>query len=441
VEQIANAISRGPGIAVLDVTMDADHNRSVITFAGSPDSVVQAAIRAVGKAAELIDLNTHTGVHPRIGATDVLPFVPIAGMTMEECSALAVAAGNEIWDQLNIPVYLYEHAARVPERTRLENIRRGGFEELCELSLIDEQRHPDIGGPGLHPTAGATVVGAREFLIAYNINLATADLSVAKRIAHRIRESTGGFSHVKALGLPLATRKQSQVSMNLTDFRVTPLHAVYDAVLALADAEGVPIAGSEIIGLIPKAALEMAAAHYIQCENFAPQLVLENRLEEALPFTLDDVLEQISDPQRALGGGSAAALAGALAASLGILTARLLKSDPKRFEDHRGFYRAAMNRDAEAFAAFISSAQSNMDALVEATEAPLTIAERSVALVSDLAGLEALTPDRYRSDITTAQGLAIAARGGALATAELNLARIEDQATRDALAVRVAKLK
>ena len=441
VDAIADVIARGPSIAILGVTMDTDHNRSVITFAGSPEAVAEAAIRAVGKAADLIDLNAHVGVHPRIGATDVLPFVPISGVTMDECVAIANAVGEEIWQKHNIPVYFYERAARVQERKRLENIRRGQLEELRRLALTDESRRPDIGGPGLHPTAGATVVGAREFLIAYNINLETENVSVAKNIAQTIRESSGGFPNVKALGLPLATRKQCQVSMNLTDFRTTPPHVVYEVIRALAEQQGVAIAGSELIGLIPRAAVEMAAEHFLKFENFASGLVLENRLEELLPFTVDDVLDEMSDPTRSVGGGSAAALAGAMAAALGVLAMRLNKSDTSIFEVHRRFFRAAADRDAEAFAALMRTAEPAQDSIIEATEAPLAIGERAAILARDLDVRCASVPDSYRSDVTTAMGLAKAAKMGALSTFELNLQRVSDRSIRQALSIRAEKLK
>ena len=441
VNEIAAAISRGPGLAVLGKTMDADHNRSVITFAGSPEAVAEAALRAVGKAAELIDLRSHSGVHPRIGATDVLPFVPVEGVTMDDCVELSIAIGEEIWRRFGIPVYLYEESARIPERRRLENIRRGQFEELREAAATEPSRRPDIGGPALHESAGAVVTGARPFLIAYNINLASEDLAVAKRIAQRVRASSGGFPNVKALGLALPSRKQTQVSMNLTDFRRTPLHVVYDAVREQAEAAGVAVAGSELIGLIPKAALEMAADHYFRFENFTPDAVLENRVDALLPYSVDDVLEEMSDPKRAVGGGSAAALAGAMAASLGVLTARLMKVDPAPFVEHRHAFRTAADRDAHAFAALMRTSDPGEEALVEATAAPLEIAERAAALHADLAQLAAGCPHRYVSDITTGVGLAVAAKDGAVATVELNLPRMLEGPVRENMAARLQTVK
>ena len=279
VAAIVNAMCDVPGVFLLDRSSDADHNRSVVTIVGEPEAVADAAIRAVGKAAELIDLTRHSGAHPRIGATDVVPFIPIDGVTLEDCAELARKVGREIWQRYNIPVYFYEAAARRPERKNLENIRRGQFEGLREEVLRDPDRSPDIGDPRLHPTAGATVVGARTFLIAYNINLNTPDVDIAKRIAKAVRSSDGGLRHVKAIGVYLATRNLAQVSMNLTDFEQTPVHRVFEAVKREAERYGVAIAGSEIVGLMPRRALEAAAAYYLQIENFKTAQVLENHIE------------------------------------------------------------------------------------------------------------------------------------------------------------------
>jgi glutamate formiminotransferase len=249
-----------------------------VTFVGPPAAVAEAALRSVEKAAALIDLTKQQGEHPRIGAADVIPFIPIEGVTLADCVALAERVGHEIWNRLRIPVYFYEAAAKRPERVHLENIRRGQFEALlAEMPTIPERR-PDVGDAACHPTAGATVVGARKFLIAYNINLGTADVGIAQRIAKTIRFSSGGFRHVKAMGVLLASRNLAQVSMNLTDFERTPIHVVFEAVRREAERYGVPVVGSEIIGLVPKKALEMAAGYFLRIENFSPDLVLENRM-------------------------------------------------------------------------------------------------------------------------------------------------------------------
>ncbi len=280
VDAIQEAISSAAGILVLHRTSDPDHNRSVITFAGSREAVVEAAVRAAATAVQRIDLNQHRGVHPRLGALDVLPFVPLEGATLEACVDVAREAGSRIWNELGIPVYFYQAAATRPDRVRLEDVRRGQFEYLREAVLIDETRQPDLGGPSLHPTAGAVIAGARKILIAFNINLDSSDLNVAKSIAKRIRASSGGLPAVKALGLPLASRGLVQVSMNLTDFEITPPHVVYTEVSRLASAQGVEVAGSELIGLIPRRAVEMAAGDLLKLSHFGSQSVIENCIQD-----------------------------------------------------------------------------------------------------------------------------------------------------------------
>lgn len=267
VEALVETVAAVNGIAVLDHTADADHDRSVITFAGPPEAVQEAAIRSVELAAARIDLTRQQGVHPRIGAADVIPFVPLTGATLEDCVQIAHAAGREIWRRVQVPVYFYEAAALSAGRSNLADIRKGGFETLRHRT---DTFPPDVGGPSLHPTAGASVVGARKFLVAYNINLASNDLHLAKRIARKIRASSGGFPAVKALGLALASRGIVQVSMNLTDYEQTGIDQVYAAV-----AEEAEVLGSELIGLIPRAALPRADVRW---ENFHEGLVLENRL-------------------------------------------------------------------------------------------------------------------------------------------------------------------
>lgn len=267
------------GVVVLDRTSDADHNRTVITFAGEQGPVLEAAIRAARKASEVIDLNLHRGIHPRLGALDVLPFVPLDGSTMQDCIEMAHEAGRRIWNELGIPVYFYEAAALRPDRINLEDVRRGQFDVLRRAVLVDESTAPDVGGPALHPTAGAVIVGARKVLIAFNINLNTKDLTVAKDIARRIRASGGGFPGVKALGLPLLSRGVVQVSMNLTDFERTPVHIVYREVERLAALQGITVTESELIGLLPRKATEMAFTDALKLPGFDSQSVLENRIE------------------------------------------------------------------------------------------------------------------------------------------------------------------
>jgi glutamate formiminotransferase len=281
-DALVAAVGGIPGVAVLDLHRDFDHHRSVMTFAGAPDAVAEAALRAVGRAAELIDLREHHGAHPRIGATDVLPIVPLEGVTMEDCIALAHRIGHAIWDRYRIPVYFYEAAALRPERRDLENLRRGQFEGLREDVLHHPDRTPDIGEPLLHPMAGAVAVGARKALIAYNINLSTPDVAVAKAIARAIRFSSGGLRYVKAMGVALASRGLAQVSINLTDFEQTPMHRVFEMVRREAERHGCSIVGSEIVGLVPRKALEMAADFFLRLEPPCSRQVLENRLAAAL---------------------------------------------------------------------------------------------------------------------------------------------------------------
>jgi len=265
VEALLDSI-RAAGACVLDHSLDPDHHRSVITFAGSPDAILEAAVAAAGKAADLIDLRRHKGVHPRIGALDVLPFVPIRGISLTECAGLAVRAAERIWDLHRVPAFLYEAAARLPERTNLAAIRR------------HPPGKPDIGD-ALHPTAGAVAIGARNFLIAYNVNLTGGSLAAARRIAARVRESSGGLPCVKALGLPLASRGLLQVSMNLTNFEVTPMHAAFHAVNSAAEKEGMQIVESELIGLIPRRAWEFSAAYELKLSRTDPDaIILENRI-------------------------------------------------------------------------------------------------------------------------------------------------------------------
>ena len=277
---LESAIASVPGSHVLHRTSDPDHHRSVITFAGETEPVLESAVRAAALAAKLIDLNQHRGIHPRLGALDVLPFVPLGKTLLADCVALAHRAGERIWSELQIPVYFYGAAALRPDRLLLEDVRRGEFEGLRELVLLDETRAPDLGGPGLHPTAGAVIVGARPILIAYNINLQSADLAIAKSIARAIRASNGGLPCVKALGLPLISRGQVQVSMNLTDFNVTPPHVVFAEVVRLAAAAGVAVAESELIGLIPRGAVETGFAHFLKLAQFRSEFVIENCLAD-----------------------------------------------------------------------------------------------------------------------------------------------------------------
>ena len=281
IESILQALLAGPDVHVLGTQMDADHNRTVVTFVGTRETVGEAALRAIGRAAELIDLNEHRGVHPRMGATDVVPFVPIKGVDLSDCVEIARRVAEETWQRFRIPTYLYEAAARDPRRKNLEYVRRGQFEQLREEVRQNPDRRPDFGEADLHPTAGATAVGARNFLIAYNINLKSSDLSLAKSIARKIRASDGGLPAVKALGVEVKALGLVQVSMNLTDFLTTTISTVFDAVAAEAARAGVAIESSEIVGLVPRRAIEGTDIARLGLRNFSNKLILENQIEEA----------------------------------------------------------------------------------------------------------------------------------------------------------------
>ncbi|TLZ50664.1 MAG: glutamate formimidoyltransferase [Methanobacteriota archaeon] len=278
VAAIADAARSVSGVTVLDVEMDANHNRSVITFVAAPDAAKEAAFRMAAKAAELIDMNVHRGEHPRVGALDVLTFIPISGVTMEDCVRLARETGRRIADELHIPVYLYENAATRPDRKALPDVRKGEYEGLKAEIATNPDRAPDFGPHRLHPSAGACIVGARPPLIAYNVNLGTADLSVAKKIAKFVREKDGGLPAVRALGFELKDRGLVQVSMNLVDYKVTSIATAFAAVSHHAAKLGAPVVGSEIVGLVPQDSLPPDPKARLKLEHFDPNQILEHRL-------------------------------------------------------------------------------------------------------------------------------------------------------------------
>jgi len=446
---------KAPGVYLLDRKMDADHNRSVITLVGDREAIAEAAIRGVGRAAELIDLTKHQGAHPRMGAADVIPFIPIEGLAIEDCVAIARHVGEEIWKRYQIPVYLYEAAATTPERQNLENIRRGQFEGLREEISTNHARRPDFGEPRIHPTAGATVVGARKFLIAYNIYLNTADVEIAKQIAKAVRFSNGGLRYVKAAGFPV--RGLAQVSMNLTDFEQTPIARVFEYVRREAARYGVMLAFSEIVGLIPKKALEMASEWFLQIENFDSSLILENRLQAimggkmavgGLRAGVEPFVEQLAAPTATPGGGSAAAAAGAMAAALAAMVAgmsrgkknylqyeRELSDAIARLATLREEFKAAIDADAASYESVMKAYKAKSendgaitDALKAATNVPLGVAERAREVVRLVETLRPITNPKMSSDLAVAKALAQAALTGALANVEINLEDLKDAA-------------
>jgi glutamate formiminotransferase/formiminotetrahydrofolate cyclodeaminase len=316
-DQIVTAVTSVDEVHLLDRSSDLDHNRTVLTFAGPPQAVEEAAFRAIKTAAELIDLNQHTGEHPRIGATDVCPFVPLSNISMDECVAIAKRLGQRVGDELGIPVYLYEQAAARPERANLENIRRGQYEGLKEEIVTDPDREPDYG-PSELGAAGATVIGARSYLIAYNVYLTSTDVEIAKKIAKTIRHSSGGLRYVKALGLLVEGR--AQVSMNLTDYHKTPVALVVETIRREAARYGVAVHHSELVGLIPQDALVDAAVWYTQLDAFDKEQILESRLYAATASSqtpdCPSFIDELAAPTPTPGGGSAAAFSAAMGAGL-----------------------------------------------------------------------------------------------------------------------------
>src|SRR4051812_42274231 len=395
------------GVYLLDREMDTDHNRCVITLVGDREQIAEAAIRGVGKASELIDLTKHQGAHPRMGAADVIPFIPIEGVSLEDCVQIARHVGHEIWKRYQIPIYFYEAAALVPERQNLENIRRGQFEGIRDDIATNPARKPDVGDARVHPTAGATVVGARKALIAYNVFLNTTDVDIAKKIAKAVRFSNGGLRYVKGAGFPV--RGLAQVSMNLTDFEQTPIARVFEYVKREAARYGVMPVSSEIVGLIPKKALEDAAEWFLQVENFDTSLILENRLAAVmggkmaiggLRAGIEPFIEQLAAPTATPGGGSASAAAGAMAAALGVMVADMSRTK-KAYAQHatdlsevigqlgrlREELKAAIDADAESYNSVMKAykaakteadGEARIDAAMKgATAVPLGVAQKA----------------------------------------------------------------
>src|SRR3954466_3165669 len=459
------------GVYLLDREMDTSHNRCAITPVGDRDAIAEAAIRGVGKAAELIDLTKHQGAHPRMGAADVIPFIPIDGVTIDDCVTIARNVGEEIWKRFQIPVYFYEAAATRPERVGLENIRRGQFEGIRDEIASKPERKPDVGEARVHPTAGAVVVGARKFLIAYNVFLNTPDVEIAKKVAKAVRFSSGGLRYVKGMGV--SVRGLAQVSMNLTDFELTPIARVFEFVKREAARYGVQPLSSEIVGLIPKKALEQAAEWFLQVENFDSSLILENRLAGimsgkaavgGLRAGIEPFVEQLAAPTATPGGGSAAAAAGAMAAALAHMVAamsrgkkaylqyeRELSEAISRLSLLREELKSAIDADAESYNAVMfaykkAKESADADAIInpalrQATSVPLRVAERAREVKDMIETLKPITSPNMASDLTVASTLASAAIVGALANVEINLGSLKDADFVDEIRSRVVELQ
>ena len=460
IDEIIQAISKVSGVYLLDRHSDMDHNRTVVTFVGSPEGVEAAAYAGIAKAAELINLDEHTGEHPRIGATDVVPFIPISGITMDECVEIARRLSRKVAEELKIPVYLYEEAATMAERRNLANIRKGEYETLKAAIVTDPNRTPDFGPNKLGP-AGATVIGAREFLIAFNVYLTTDNPKIAKAIAKTIRHSSGGLRYVKALGLMV--EGQAQVSMNLTDYRKTSIPLVLETIRRAAQRYGVTISHTELVGLIPQDALVDTAVWYTQMDLFKPDQVLEKKMYAAYQSdqgvddkrirTSEIFTDRLAAGTPVPGGGSAAAYSGAMGASLVAMVARLtlgksqyakvesqMQSILKEVETLQKVLLAAVEADSAAFEAVIDAYRLPKDtpdasairseaiqtATLEAAQVPFETVRKSLRVIQLAVQIAALGNTNAITDAGTAAALAQAAITGAGYNVRINTITIKD---------------
>jgi len=453
------AEARSRNVRVLDIESDADHNRSVLTFVGTPEAVKEAALAVSAKAIELIDLNKHKGQHPRMGAVDVVPFIPISDVTMEECVQLARDFASEYAAKFKVPVFLYEAAATRPDRVNLADIRKGEFEGLREEIGKDPRRTPDYGPNAVHPTAGATAVGARQILIAYNINLATNNLDIAKKIAKQVRGKDGGLAAVKALGFDLKDRGIVQVSMNMVDYKASQLWKVFELVRTLAEHSGVQVLGSEIVGLIPMDALVDTAEFYLRLQGFSRDQILERKLSESqsnklIAKDLSAFATAVASDKPTPGGGSVSAYAAALAAALVAMVSRLtlrrsegeismgrIEELINESDDVAKRLLTLVDEDAESFEALmkayrlpkeseqqkVSRANEIQARLKQAAEVPLSTAKNAVRTLFLAKSLCEFAIPNALSDLQTAIFLAHAGTEGALSNVEINLANIKDE--------------
>lgn len=452
---IRDAIAAGDGVTVLDVSSDASHNRTVVTAVATTDAAVDAALRGIAKAAELIDLNQHAGEHPRLGATDVCPFIPLEGATMDDCIALARALGKRVGDELGIPVFLYERAATRPDRENLADIRRGEFEKAKEEIGVNPNRTPDFGPNRVHPTAGATVIGARPFLVAYNVYLGGPEnVAVAKEVAKAVRGSSGGLRYVKGLGLEVDG--QAQVSMNLVDTEKTPVYRAFEMVKREAEAHGVAPTWSEIVGLVPEQALFETAARHIQLRGFSKEMVLEHKVRRAMGGgeSVSGFAAAVASNSPAPGGGSVAAHVGMLGAALAQMVSGLTVGRKKYVAVEAEMKALALEavelgntlsklvaEDAAAYTVVTDAYKLPKDtpeqqtardaavqrALLYATEVPLRTAE-ACARVAELAAVAAEKGNtNAASDAGVSALVAEAACRGAVYNVRINVGSITDK--------------
>ncbi|HZY94202.1 MAG TPA: glutamate formimidoyltransferase [Candidatus Bathyarchaeia archaeon] len=470
IQAIANAIKSTLGITVLDVESNADHNRSVISFVGKPAAVKAAALAGSAKAVELIDLTKHKGEHPRMGAVDVVPFIPLTGATMEDCITLARDFGKEFAEKFHVPVFLYEEAAARPERRNLADVRAGEFEGLRDQIGKIPEKKPDFGPDKIHPTAGATAVGAREVLIAYNVNLGTGNVEVAKKIAHELRAKDGGLAYVKALGFELKDRGIVQVSMNMTNYRKSQLFKAYELIRLLAERFGVQIVGSEIVGLVPMDALVDSAGYFLKLENFRLEQVLERRIllptgQNLIEDSLQSFSDRVASKRATPGGGSVSAYMGTLAAGLISMVARITlsrKDQPipaerlnqivSSSEDLRGRLLRLVVEDSEAFDKVMKAyklskeqpeirAKAIQESIMRAAEVPLSTMENSVRVLHLAEQIAEYGAVNTLSDVTTATAAARSAVEGAASNVVINLSTLENPKDRETMKNRVEELR
>jgi glutamate formiminotransferase/glutamate formiminotransferase/formiminotetrahydrofolate cyclodeaminase len=468
VQALIDAVASVSEVRLLDHTSDRDHHRSVLTVAGEPEAMIEAMFRSIRVATDLIDLRVHTGVHPRVGATDVVPFVPIKGVSMRDCVQAARRLGRRVGTELDIPVFLYERAASHRDHAPLESVRRGGLEGLAFRMASDPDWTPDFGPSRLHETAGAIVMGARPPLIAFNVNLVSTDLKLAQSIAAAIRHSNGGLPHLKAIGVELASRGMVQVAINLTDFEATPLHAAFNAVQTHAAIQGVAVAGAEIVGLAPQAAIVDTARDALCLDRFDASRILEMQIDAALSqsvkpresrislkepcrMTVSQFVEAVAAPTAIPAGAAVAALTGSLASALGMMLARLSRQSAteRRLDDISQRLSHLIQADGEAYRTFIEATRlpdsdpnrptAISSALHVATEIPLEIAEQSAEAGLLLSACLKEVKARLQSDVQVGLIMAIAACEASLNTVGANVTIQPNQRLRGSLRSRIQK--
>ena len=468
---VAEAKSRN--VKVLDIESDADHNRSVLTFVGEPAAVKEAALAVSAKAIELIDLNKHKGQHPRMGAVDVIPFVPITEVSMVECVQLSKEFANEFASRFNVPVFLYEEAATRLDRRNLADVRKGEFEGLRDEIGKNPDKRPDFGPNAIHPTAGATAIGARPILIAYNVDLATSNLDVAKKIAKQVRGRDGGLSAVKALGFDLKDRGIVQVSMNMVDYKASQLFKAFELIKTIADQQGVGVLESEIVGLVPMEALTDAAEFYLRLRGFNKNQIIERRLGEAqgnrlIDLSLASFVSEVSSDKPVPGGGSVSAYSAALAASLVSMVSRLTLKKP---EEDKNWKTAGevlteseslqksllllVDEDSESFTALMHAyhlpkaneqekrkrTEIIQSRLRGAAEVPLKTAEQTSRILSLANKIAQFANENTLSDLQTAVYLAHASTLGAISNVNINLASMKDEYYRKQVRMKVETIQ